>query len=99
MRESQARTQRDRETLVREAHFLCRMRSPHVLRSLGVSETVDKLPCLLLEWCASDLKRALQLELVGTDPATRKAVLAEWPPLHTVGTTSAPALACRRRQW
>ena len=49
MRESQARTQRDRETLVREAHFLCRMRSPHVLRSLGVSETVDKLPCLLRE--------------------------------------------------
>ncbi len=79
IRESQARSQRDRETLVREAHFLCRMRSPHVLRSLGVSETVDKLPCLLLEWCASDLKRALQLELVGTDAAARKAVLAEWP--------------------
>ena len=32
-----------------------------------------------LEWCASDLKRALQLELVGTDAAARKAVLAEWP--------------------
>lgn len=49
IRESQARSPRDRETLVREAHFLCRMRSPHVLRSLGVSETVDKLPCLLRE--------------------------------------------------
>ena len=43
-----------------------------MLRSLGVSETVDKLPCLLLEWCASDLKRALQLELVAlADGKTR----------------------------
>ena len=44
LREDQNMTEEDRHSFVREAHLLARMTSPYVLKALGGSETVDKLP-------------------------------------------------------
>ena len=54
LREDQNMTEEDRHSFVREAHLLARMTSPYVLKALGGSKTVDKLPCILLEWCDTD---------------------------------------------
>ncbi len=75
-------TEEDGHSFVREAHLLARLTSPYVLKALGGSETVDKLPCILLEWCDTDATRALRLKDVGGSSAARKEVMAAWPSME-----------------
>jgi hypothetical protein len=82
LREDQNMTEEDRHSFVREAHLLARMTSPYVLKALGGSETVDKLPCILLEWCDTDATRALRLKDVGASSAARREVMTSWPSME-----------------
>ena len=82
LRDDMAFEESDRQNFVREAHLLARMQSPHILRALGVSETVDRLPCILMEWCATDASRALRLRDVGSSSSARREVMAAWPSIE-----------------
>mmetsp|Transcript_28632 Transcript_28632/g.88544 ORF Transcript_28632/g.88544 Transcript_28632/m.88544 type:complete len:510 (-) Transcript_28632:22-1551(-) len=79
LREDQAQTEADRQSFVREAHLLARLRHANILEAYGVSETVKKLPCLLLSWCATDVSHALRLREVGGSGEARARVKADWP--------------------
>ncbi len=82
LRDDMAFEESDRQNFVREAHLLARMQSPYILRALGVSETVDRLPCILLEWCATDASRALRLRDVGSSSSARREVMTAWPSIE-----------------
>jgi len=78
LRADYASTEAECESFVREAHLLARMKHVHILTALGVSTTVDKLPCLLLSWCATDVSRAMRLKDVGGRADVRAEVVAAW---------------------
>ncbi|KAK7241010.1 protein kinase [Aureococcus anophagefferens] len=78
LRKELADSDAERKALLREVHFLARIRHDHIVEGLGCGATAAGLPCVLLEWLESDVMRAMRLKNVA-DPDERSMALQAWP--------------------
>jgi len=78
LRRELADSDAERKALLREVHFLARIRHDHIVEGLGCGATAAGLPCVLLEWLESDVMRSMRLKTVA-DPDERSMALQAWP--------------------
>lgn len=73
----------EREAFEREVNLLARLAHPHINNVIGIGE-MTKLPCAMLEWCSSDVHKALRLRDQGVNPHARAAAVKEWPSVDRI---------------
>ena len=80
LRSELASNPRELATFQREVNVVGRLSHPNIASLFGIG-TVHGQPCAVLEFCDTDICRALRLSQVGESKSIRRRVLAEYPSL------------------